>query len=132
MKISNKYILNENLDLKGENFIIKKGTIMTLLNKFDQNDDDKPTSFGLKFENINGVYHANENYLNQLVTNNLITFQEQPRFSIGSCVKRVTNQGISGIVMSSTPDKDLINTWLYGVRFPNEDVILKENQLREC
>jgi hypothetical protein len=49
MNTNTMYKLSKNLDLQNENFLVKKGTIVTVSKLFDETDNNKPTVVSLKF-----------------------------------------------------------------------------------
>jgi hypothetical protein len=111
MKTNKSYTLNENLELKNENFIVKKGTGVTVTNLYNKTDMTIPTVLGVKFDNINGNYHFNETEFKTLLDNNALTPQPNHKYNNGDRVK--LSNGVCGTVESAT--YYTLGGWLYEV-----------------
>lgn len=127
MKTNQSYLLEKDLDLENENFIVKKGTLVHIVNLYDKNDKKAPTVVGIKFGNINGTYHLGEELVKNLVKSGSMTAVAR-RFNVGDCV--LTPDG-EGKVKSHFLDPLL--SWLYGVNLNEGDAfIYKESELDNC
>ncbi|MCY1223455.1 hypothetical protein D3C87_364780 [compost metagenome] len=127
MKTNQSYLLEKDLDLENENFIVKKGTLVHIVNLYDKNDKKAPTVVGIKFGNINGTYHLGEDLVKNLVKSGSMTAVAR-RFNVGDCV--LTPDG-EGKVKSHFLDPLL--SWLYGVNLNEGDAfIYKESELDNC
>ena len=125
METNEKYILNKDLDLKNENFIVKKGTQLEVIKLFDENDKNVATKAGIKFDRINGNYLIEENDFNEKVAQNRIKLVSKQKYPINSCVNHTTNG--DGKVIKYWHDPDF-NLDLYTVQFKNKlEVVLEEN-----
>lgn len=127
MKANQSFLLENDLDLENENFIVKKGTLLHVINLYDKADKKAPTIVGIKFGDINGTYHLEEDLLKNLVKyGNMVAVSRQ--FNIGDCV--MTPDG-NGTVKSHFLDPLL--SWLYGVNLNKGGAfIYKENELNSC
>lgn len=122
------YITKKNLVVPDENFTVKKGTLITLNNVFDETDKDRPTLVGVRFENIPGNYVFSENNFNDLISKGTIAVAAQNRFKVGDCVT-VDNHG-RGKVKSVFLDRKHI---LYGVRLDSgKSIGCLESELSAC
>jgi hypothetical protein len=127
MKTNQSFLLEKDLDLENENFIVKKGTILHIVNLYDKSDKKSPTVVGVKFGNINGTYHLDESLLKNLMKSGNMSAVAR-RFNIGDCV--VTPDG-EGTVKSHFLDPLL--SWMYGVNLKKGGAfIYRENELANC
>lgn len=127
MKTNQSFLLEKDLDLENENFIVKKGTLVHIVTLYDKNDKKAPTVVGIKFGNINGTYHLEENLVKDLVKSGSMTAVSR-QFDIGDCV--ITPDG-KGTVKSHFLDPLL--SWLYGVNLDKGGAfIYKEGELNNC
>lgn len=130
MERNTVYKLNKNLDLKNENFLVKKGTIVTILEKFNEIDNDKPTVVSLKFENIIGKYQFDEKELKAFYDKNFFKIYSVPLYSKNDCVKDIT--GKKGIV-DVEPEFDIATKeWEYKVNYNGVIKPRLERQLSRC
>lgn len=90
MKANQKYILNKNLDLNNENFLVKKGTLLEITKLFDESDTSIETKVGLKFDKINGDYLMDENIFKNHLVNDSLKLIKNSLFNIGDCVVHIT------------------------------------------
>ena len=111
MRTNQAYTVNKNLELKNENFIIKKGTAITVTNLYNKADATIPTVLGVKFENINGNYHFNEMEFKTLLDNNALTPQPNRMYNNGERVK--LSNGVCGTIESAI--YYTLGGWLYEV-----------------
>src|SRR6478736_3497845 len=86
MEPQKTYSLNEDLNLENENFSVKKGTLLTVSDTYNLNDNNIPTMVGVKFQNINGNYLFEEGNFSNLIENNQLTAIPDAVFRIGDCV----------------------------------------------
>ncbi|WP_116789750.1 hypothetical protein [Flavobacterium psychrotrophum] len=124
------YQLKENLDIPGQNFIVKKGTLAEVNYVFDIKDNDIPTQLGLNFENINGTYTIEESFFNDLIFSENITFLES-KFNEGDCVKN-DNLGTGTVISVEYKDYSLKGRYYYWVKFTDGDYYTAENFLDFC
>lgn len=129
MKTNTIYKLNKNLDLKNENFLVKKGTYLTVLEKFNEIDKDKPTILSLKFRNIIGEYQFEENELNKQFSKNVFKLIET-KFKINDSVKTDDFGTVCGIIVEIKPDE--ISGHRYVVIFNGKKFTYLEEQLSRC
>lgn len=129
MKTNNIYKLTKNLDLKNENFLVKKGTVVTVLEKFNEIDKNKPTVISLKFENIIGEYQFDESEIETHIKNNvfktLIT-----KFKVNDKVKTSDFGDECGTIVEIKPD--ILAGYRYIVVFSGKKYIYFESQLSNC
>lgn len=113
--IKTLYKLEENLELPEENFIIKKGSLVNVTNRFNVNDDQSPTILGISFAKINGTYTFNESDFNNLIFKNSIKAL-LPKFAKGDCVKSSENG--QGVVKDFKPENIFGDyVYMYTVNF---------------
>lgn len=129
MKTNSIYKLNKNLDLKNENFLVKKGTYVMVLEKFNEIDKDKPTVLSLKFKNIIGEYQFEEKELEKQFSNN--TFKIiNTKFKINENVKTDDFGSECGKIVEIKPDE--ISGHRYVVVFLEKRYTFLEEQLSRC
>ncbi|MHA3786855.1 hypothetical protein ACX0HA_01495 [Flavobacterium hauense] len=120
------YKLNKNFDLPEENFIIKKGTFVSITDIYNENDASIPTVLSVNFKGINGSYNIKQEYFNQLKLDGHLKALV-PKFNKGDCVTYSTEKGI---VMTRKPDQ--WNNFMYGVKFSSTSLLLPEDLLKSC
>lgn len=128
MKANETYVLNNNLDLKDENFLVKKGTLFSVTHIYNKNDNTSPTMAGLKFDNINGIYNIDEDTFQTLEQDNTIVSLNSI-YEVGDCV--INQSHGQGTVQSKWYDKNL-GSWLYGVSFSANSFAVAEDTLMAC
>lgn len=124
------YKLNKNLGLKNENFLIKKGTTVTVLEKFNEIDNDKPTLVSLKFENIIGEYQFDEKELEKKFKNNYFELLNT-KFKINDKVKVPEFGNECGIIVKITLEAGT-DKFSYVVVFSGERYTIIESRLSNC
>lgn len=125
MKANQKYILNTDLDLKNENFLVKKGTQLEILKLHDENDKYSTTKAVVKFQKINGNYFIEEREFCDRLLDNTLALKAEQKYSVGSCVKHTVNG--NGIILRYWHDPDF-NLDLYTVEFNEKvEVVLEKN-----
>lgn len=127
MKLNKSYSLNEDLNLENENFSVKKGTLLTVFEMYNINDNEIPTFVGVKFQNINGNYLFEEEAFTNLLQNNKMAVIPEAKFHIGDSVNSDTHG--QGIVKTSHYDNNLLHCWIYGVKFTNSAYSVSEDTL---
>lgn len=130
MKPQKSYSLNEDLNLENENFSVKKGTLLTVADTYNLNDENIPTMVGVKFQNINGNYLFEEGTFSNLLENNQLTAIPDAIFHIGDCVNSSSHG--QGTVKTSYYDNNLLHCWIYGVQFSNTSYAVSEDTLSPC
>lgn len=128
MKTNQSFLLENDLDLENENFIVKKGTLVHVVNLYDKTDKKAPTVIGIKFGNINGTYHLEEDLVKNLVKSGSMTAVNR-RLNIGDCV--LTSDRGEGKVKSHFLDPILLN-WIYGVDIEGRTHVYEEDDLENC
>jgi hypothetical protein len=129
MNTNTMYKLSKNLDLQNENFLVKKGTIVTVSKLFDETDNNKPTVVSLKFENIIGEYQFDENDIKSQLENNILKLLVT-KFNVGDSVKTPDFGEECGIILEIKADA--LAGQRYIVVFSEQKFICLENQLSKC
>jgi hypothetical protein len=129
MERNTVYKLNKNLDLKNENFLVKKGTLVSISEKFNEIDNGKPTVVSLKFENIIGEYQFDEKELEELLEKNVFK-SVVTKFKVNDSVKTVDFGNNCGVIVEIKPDA--IMGYRYIVVFSGKRYIYFEKQLSKC
>lgn len=125
MKTNQKYILNKDLDLRNENFLVKKGTQLKVIRLFDEKDENMATKAGIKFDRINGNYLIDENDFNEKVADETFKLVSTQKYATASCVKHSLNGNGKIVKYWHDPDFDL---HLYTVEFNSKiEVVLEKN-----
>jgi len=129
MNTNTIYKLSKNLDLKNENFLVKKGTIVTISKLFNETDNNTPTVVSLKFENIIGEYQFDENDIKTQLENNVFKLLVT-KFKVGDRVKTKDFAEECGKIVEIKPD--VLSGHRYIVVFSQERYIYIETQLFKC
>lgn len=129
MNTNTIYKLSKNLDLKNENFLVKKGTIVTISKLFNETDNNTPTVVSLKFENIIGEYQFDENDIKTQLENNVFKLLVT-KFNVGDSVKTQDFGEQCGEIIEIKPD--VLNGHRYIVVFSGDRYIYFESQLFKC
>lgn len=130
MKTNNLYKLNKNLDLKNENFLVKKGTLVTVSTKYNETDETIPTVVSLKFGNIIGEYQFEEVELNKHLENKVFKLLAPPLFKIGDSVKVPDFGSLCGII--NEIKQDALKGHRYVVVFSGKRYTILESRLSSC
>jgi hypothetical protein len=129
MKANEKYFLNKNLDLKSENFLVKKGTLLEIVKLFDENDHDIETKIGVKFDNINGNYLIESSDFTNHLAANVIEKIPNPKFPENSCVT-YADKG-RGVVSRLRYDS-FLEFYMYEVTIAGKKYVTVESDLIAC
>jgi hypothetical protein len=120
------YSLSENLDLRDENFIVKKGTLVSVVGE-SNSYKQSPSVLKLNFDNIDGNYHMAHSEFEDLVLANKLT-KLTAKFDVGDCVSH--KKYGKGIVESRRPDPFF--GYSYNVKFDSGLLGILEQNLSEC
>lgn len=130
MERNTVYKLNKKLELKNENFLVKKGTIATIFEKFNEIDNDKPTVVSLKFENIIGEYQFDEKELEELLEKNVFK-SVVTKFKVNDSVKTADFGNECGIIVKITLESGT-DKFSYVVVFSGIRYTISESRLSKC
>ena len=129
MNTNTIYKLNKNLDLKNENFLVKKGTLVTVSKKFNETDKNIPTVISLKFKNIIGEYQFDQKEIDEQLKSNVLKLVDT-RFIVGDSVKVVDFGDECGEVVEIKPDT--LSGHRYIVIFSGKRYTCLERNLSNC
>lgn len=95
MKTNEFYKLNDNLDLEGYGVILKKDSVVSIKDIFNDDISEKPTILAVNALNIPGDFLMNAEYFQDSIAQNILE-KSNPKFSVGDCVR--TSSGKKGNV----------------------------------
>ncbi|PVV50405.1 hypothetical protein [Chryseobacterium sp. HMWF035] len=124
MKTKDSYKLNENFDLKGYNIILKKNSMVSIKEIFNDTIE-KPTILALNVNNIPGEFHVGVEDFQNAINTKMIE-ENTSRFNEGDCVVyKNRNYEIETKIYH-----DFIKEWLY--KLQNETNWVFETDLQPC
>ncbi|MGX7668920.1 hypothetical protein [Flavobacterium pedocola] len=129
MKANQKYVLNENLDLEDEIFLVKKGSLLEITKLYDATDNSIPTNVGIRFDNMHGHYVMNEMQFEKLEKKKIIQAIQPAKYQVGDCVTHTTfGQGSVDSVWYDS----FMKFYLYRVTFTHGPMVTTEKEIQHC
>lgn len=126
------YLLNENLELPNQSFIVKKGTKVRVNSIYNERDDAEPTIISMSFDNINGNYTINYDDFEDLLQSQQLS-KIVVRYNVGDCVKVNLDEGyVQGTIKAFVGYNTFVKDYEYEVEVATKVYTDFEKNLRSC
>lgn len=130
MKTNEFYKLNDNFDLEEYGVILKKETILSIKEIFNDDNTEKPTILVLNANSIPGDFLIKADYFTNSLHQNIME-KSSAKYSVGDCVN--TSSGKVGVV-KKVIFIDFTEKYYYNVKLngSGKEYGYKEEQLEGC